>query len=215
MVSNSPATITVTGHGQVTVQPDKVEIRFQIEAVDPRYANASVQLNERVHALRASLAKQGVDPDQLRTGQLQIQPRYHHHQGKRMFSGFAASQRLAIRLPLEQDLLQRVLQELPQSAAEAELHVQFGVTDPVPHRHRALTLAVAAARAEADVLALSANCEVSSLQEIRPVHQPINRSGGVALRMAASEAAAPAVDPADLVISAEVNLTWQLRPITA
>ena len=150
--------ISVQGRGTATAEPDLVQLSFNISVMDQEYDGAIAGLNDRVNQLRQDVAIVDVDPKGLKTTSFNISPkhRWNEERDEHIFLGFEAKHDLRLELPLDQDLLNRTLAQLAQSASQATFSIYFAVKDGNALRQRVLADAVARARENAETLAQAA-----------------------------------------------------------
>jgi uncharacterized protein YggE len=98
LVAPSSRLVTVTGDAEVRVVPDEVIITFGIETVDRELAVAKTKNDERLKALLAFAASQGIEPKYIQTDQISIEPRYRDSYEQRDFIGYFVRKSVVITL---------------------------------------------------------------------------------------------------------------------
>jgi len=94
-----------------------------------------------------------------------------------VFEGYAASHSLQIELPVDKEMLNRVLGVISQGRSGAEIQIHFAVKDTEDLRQRALAEAVRVARLSADTLAQAAGVKLGRLQSMAHGRDEIRVSG--------------------------------------
>lgn len=161
-------TLTVTGRGTASTEPDLVVLRFGVAGRDPSYSASVEELNRRVEALRGDLEASDVTRDRLKTIAFGVRPdsRYDSDREEYLLVAYEASHRLRLELPFDRDLLNGVLTRVARSASEAAVTVSFDVTDREALRRGAMRAAVADALEGARVLADAAGAELGEMVRI-------------------------------------------------
>jgi len=160
--------ISVQGRGTVKAEPDLVQLSFRISVLDQEYDGAMARLNDRVSQLRQDVAAVDVDPKGLKTTNFNISPKHYwsDEEEEQIFLGFEAEHDLNLELPLDQDLLNRALIRLAESASQATFSIYFAVKDQDALRQRVLADAVAQARENAETLARAAGVQLGEILRI-------------------------------------------------
>ena len=205
--------ITVKGKGYALAPPDTVTLSFGVGSKARDYADCLDNLNERTAALRRDIVASGVDCAELKTTDFGVAIERRYVKDRYVFEGYAASHSLQIELPVDKEMLNRVLGVISQGRSGAEIQIHFAVKDTEGLRQRALAEAVRVARLSAETLAQAAGVKLGKLQsmahgwdEIRVSRQPAY--GGVC-----ESAATPSVDidPEDVPTSERVTLVYEFE----
>ena len=215
--SSPRRTLTVTGRGTASAEPDLIVLRFGVAGRDPSYSASVSELNGRVEALRGDLEASGVVRDRLKTTSFDVRPdsRYDRDRDEYVFLGYEASHRLRLELAFDNDLLNGVLTRVARSASEAAVTVSFDVSDRETLRRGAMRAAVADAVEGARVLAEAAGAKLGEMVRIDYSYVEI-RTRGLTYEFAepapALEASAPAPDvrPEELDAEEGVTVVWEI-----
>ena len=159
--------ITVTGHGQLRIQPDMALIKCGVSAQNTSYAEANIEMNRRTELLRKTLPGVGLKKSDLKTLDFAVRRHIEHdpQTHKLNFAGYNAYHLLGLRLPLDKEL-NRVMETLLGSKADAQVDVSFTVADPEPTHKRLLIAAVKNARQRAEVIAHAAGVRLGKIVNI-------------------------------------------------
>ena len=206
--------ISVQGRGTATAEPDLVQLSFNISVMDQEYDGAIAGLNDRVNQLRQDVATVDVDPKGLKTTSFNISPkhRWNEERDEHIFLGFEAKHDLRLELPLDQDLLNRTLAQLAQSASQATFSIYFAVKDGNALRQRVLADAVARARENAETLAQAADVQLGDIlridygwTEIRVSERMMDYDSSTAYSMPM-----PDIEPDEIEAGDNVTVVWAI-----
>jgi hypothetical protein len=207
-------TLRVQGRGFVTAEPDQATLSFDVEATRKEYKASINRLNQRVEHLRSDLESVAVELSKLKTRSFSVSPKYERINGRNIFKGYVASHSLAISLPLDKELLNKVLGKVSESASKARLFLSFGLKDATGFKKRAMEEAVANGKANAEILAKSAGVTLSDLlqidygwAEVRFRHEIYEPSYSIA----AEPSPPPDIEPSDVSTEESVTLIYELK----
>lgn len=215
--TSPPRTLTVTGRGTASADPDLTVLSFGVVGRDPSYSASVEDLNGRVEALREDLEAAGVERTRLKTTSFDVRDdrRYDRDTDKHIFVGYEASHRLRLELPFDKELLNSVLTRVAQSASEAAVTISFDVSDKESLRREAMRAAVADARESARTLAEASGATLGEILRIDYSYVEIRTrrfSYGYASASAMYDAASPAPDVEPEALDAEegVTVVWEI-----
>lgn len=80
--------ITVSGMGEATAAPDKVEIDFGVSVLAPTVAEAAEAAAQGAHSVVSALISSGVAQADLTTTEYSIQPEYDYSESKQRLVGY-------------------------------------------------------------------------------------------------------------------------------
>ncbi len=201
--------IRVQGQATVHAPPDKVVLSFDVSATDSSYVRAVQVLNEKVEQLRTELGKVGMARSDLKTTGFGVETKYRIVKRQNIFDHYEASHGLAVHLPMDRELLNRVLVAAAQSASQPEFRLSFRVKDEVPLRQQALQQAVAAAKQNAEILARSAGVSLGSLLRIEYGWNEVRIESEASYRLC-DPSAGPDITPSDISAQESVALVWEM-----
>ena len=170
-----PASIAVTGEGQVAISPDRALVSIGIDSDAPTSAAAAADNARRTRAVVAALRAAGAAATDIRTQSYSVQPQWQ-------YSPSAPPHRKGYRASMQ---LQLSVSNLPRLGPWIDAALSAGASgigevhfdsSQLPGAHQqALTLAVQHARADADTLARAAGGTLGTLLELstqQPSFQP-------------------------------------------
>ena len=110
-------TIRVTGKGKLSVKPDTIRLRINMEGIYPEYAVTLQKSSEIVELLKDLVEKQGYERKELKTLYFNIDTEYESYQDrdkswKRRFLGYKYVHRMKIEFPADNQRLGRMLYTL-------------------------------------------------------------------------------------------------------
>lgn len=194
MPESTPRTITVTGTGRVSVEPDVADLRLGVTvtaltAQQARAANANVT-TAVIGALRAlDLAARDIQ-----TANLTLSPTYDYSGDANppRLTGYTLSNTVAV-LVRDVGKAGQAIDDALEAGATTLDSLAFRVLDPSGSEQQAREAAVADARAKADVLAAAAGVSISGVAAISEQGAPtpfpvVHREMAM---MAARDAATP------------------------
>lgn len=158
--------LKVQGKARVNVEPDIVTISFEVEAKARGYADCIRKLNTRTEELRGNVVATGLALADLKTTSFSIRVDTRYEDGQHHFVGYRASHNLHIELPVDKELLNRVLRQIAQGHSGTEIRLAFSVKDKDGLRKRVLAEAVRTAKENAAALAAAAGITLGTLQQI-------------------------------------------------
>ena len=161
-------TIRVTGRGKMNVKPDTIELNIFVSKVYPEYAEAMEASAEMTEVLKAAAERAGFDPRDLKTTGFSINMNYegvYDEKGnwKNKFAGYRYDHNLALRFDADNVKLGKMLWELSDCGADAEISINHTVTDPEPIRNELLAKAVKDSRTKAEVLAAASGVSLGDI----------------------------------------------------
>ncbi len=208
------ADITVTGQGKVTYTPDIGTVNAGV-ASDAKTAAEAWQKNaEIVQKLFAVLKENGVDPKDMQTTGLRVEPRYVTPKDKAPeLIGYTASYDLNVTVRKLDDM-GKVLDGLAANGANRNMGVSFGFSDPEKLMDEARLKAAQEARKKADIYASGLGCGVGLVQSISEgqVYLPVRYQFDAMAAPAAKEAAL-AVAAGQQELSVQVTVVFAVNNV--
>jgi uncharacterized protein YggE len=203
--------LKVMGKGQVAVEPDLVTFSFGVEVENRDYGECVTQLNERADNLKQSMANAGLERTGLKTSDFSIRVKNKYKDGKYYFDGYSASHRMHIRLPVDKQLLNRVLGHLAKGHSGAEISLTFSVADQDGLRKKVLTQAVRVARENATTLAAAAGVKLGQLVQMEHGWSEVHIFDRSAQMICESNDLNPDIEPEDVEAQDNVTLVYEIQ----
>lgn len=162
--------IVVTGNGQVQASPDIATVTLGVAQEAREASDAMAQVNADMAKLFERLAELGVEPRDVQTTTLRLDPVWRDESRSTpregpVIVGFVARNDVTIRLR-DMGRLGEVLEVLLEDGANRFSGVSFGVDNPEPLLDRAREQAVGDARRKAELYAKAAGVTLGDVLEI-------------------------------------------------
>lgn len=207
----APATnhvqLDVLATGEVTRVPDRVTISAGVTTRAPQAQAALRENAERMERVRAALARAGIAPRDIQTGNISLGQDYRPSpEGEARPVGFVASNQLNIRF---RDIARAgpIIDALVAEGANSINGPSLDIADPEPARNEARTRAVARQRAELYARAINSRVRrivaISEAGAVESFHPP-------AIVRAEPMSASTTVEPGEQSITASVTVTFEL-----
>jgi uncharacterized protein len=204
--------ISVPGHGRAAAPPDLMRARVTASAQRPTVAEALAASEAAANRIRTTLRAAGVDPGDLATAGLSVNPEqvWHEATGPRI-TGYRADHEIDVSLRDLAAAGQALGQALAAGGDDARLGwVSFAVRDEGPLRTAARDLAWADALRRATQLAGLAG---RRLGEVAGIAEEVSQHGPVipGARQSAHAVldAAVSVEPAAVEVVVCLTVSWQ------
>jgi uncharacterized protein YggE len=208
-------TISVTGRGEINVEPDMATVTIGVQAEAEDTAQALDQASAATAAILATLDIENIPAADIRSGAIRLQPRYSQSvlSSGQQIIGYRAVNSIEVDVT-DLDRLGGLLSAMVGDGANRLDRVNFGLQDPTAATDEARRRAVAEAARLAALYADAAGVAVGDLMTL-------SESGGggyraleaepVMLEMAAS---APQFDvpvaPGKIVINASISMVYAI-----
>lgn len=221
--SATPATISFSGHGEVTAVPDIANVYFTIskDAATVKDAQAAVAVVEK-KALDILKAKNVADAD-IKTADASFYPKYEYQQiacplgaycpgGKQVLTGYTASESITVKIRKTDDA-GVIMQGLGTVGVSNLSGPNFAIDNEDGLKAQARKLAIDAAKAKAEVLAKDLGVSLGKITSFNEGgNYPVMYAAGAMMKSDAAVAPAPAVIPAGVnTITSDVTITYEIR----
>lgn len=202
-------TLDISAEGRVSRVPDVATIRAGVVAQAPTAAAALAERSTRMTRVLAALKKAGIQPRDIATAQVGLQPQYRYTDGQPpVITGYQATNSVSVRFR-EIDRAGAILDALVAAGANQMEGPDLTVDQPEAALDEARTLAVTKARARAELYARAAGLHV---RRILSISEGGVENGGP--RPPVLYARAAAADSAQTQIAAgerDLSVTVQVR----
>jgi uncharacterized protein YggE len=211
------STVSVSGEGRVTTQPDQAVVRF---GVATRAETAGEARTQNARAAKTAMnAVRGLDvpEEKMRMERLRLQPRYEYNDeaNRRELAGYEATRRVTVELDRLEVVPQLVADVVEGGANELD-GIDYRLSDRSQFRNEALQEAARAAREKARLLAATLDAQLGSVRTIneqsfdfvRP--QPRLARTEMAKAGDAAQAEPDAYAAGEIEVSAQVQVTFDL-----
>ncbi len=213
--SDRPRSVSVSGNGEVTAEPDLAQVTLGVEARRPTMAEARAEVAKTVDRVLALTRDLRIDPKLVNATRVQVQPEYswNDKDRKRVLLGYMVSRQVQVEV---RDLEQ--LGPLLERAVDAGVNQ---VNDPVLDSSKrkslereAMAKAVEDARLNAETLAKAAGARLGPVRMLNGASSsppmPMYRRGPMVMADAAAAPPAETYQPGEMKFSAMVNAEYDL-----
>ena len=208
-------TITVTGVGEITVEPDVAYVNFGV-TTEGKTAEEAQSENAKIFAnVNKVLFEQlKIDQKDVQTVGFHVHPEYAYPKGKEpVISGYSATHSIRVTCR-ELERIGELLDAVSKAGANQINSVQFATEKARQYEMEAMKEAMKNAREKAEVLAAAEN---QTIKGVVSIAQQSGNSGayyrgatGYGLDIAASaESAGSSVNPGEIVITTQVHVTYE------
>lgn len=202
-------TITVTGRGRVSVAPDTAEVRLGVVATRPTVADARQAAAGISTRVLAALRAADVDPADIQTESLAVQPEYEYEPSGPRLKGQQVAHRYAITVR-DLSALGAVIDDALAAGASTLDGVAFRHREPMELERQARIAAMADARSRAELLATEGGVALGAVLSIA------EGDGGAPPRplpmakLAMAEAAPTPVEAGSVEVEAAVTVVFAI-----
>ena len=208
-------TISVDGEAETFVAPDTASVSFSVTKKASTTDVAMNSINERMDVLVKQLKSLGVEEKDIKTTSYNVQPEYSYNDGKQVFEGYRATQRIKV---IIRDLAKTsdVLSTVNSAEVDNVSQLTFFVDNEEDVMEQLRKEAIDNAKENAKVLAKDLGV---SLNEIVGYgdgssdggYEPMYRSNDMAYAMGAKEEVADAVVPTgENKFKKQVTVTYKI-----
>lgn len=217
-------TISTSGVGIVTVEPDMAKFSVGMEARNEEMKPAQDEVTEESNAITAMLIESGIEEKDIVTSSYQVTPENKYDRN----GNFVSIESYVVRMTLsitvrDLDQVGTLLDETVTLGADYVSSIQFSVSDPSPHIQEARKLAIADAKLKAEDYAFGSDSTLSGLFSLYESSspQPTAREGGnyetemapAAADMSMEKTSNPVdVSAGSTTIMVRIETTWTIEP---
>lgn len=214
-------TISVTGHGEIQVEPDVTRIELSLISLHDTYDEAYNQTKSDIEKLQDIMSEVKLAKSQPKTVRLDIDKKtvteydkYKNYKGEKLV-GFKLTHIVKIDLGMDNVILNAIIRSIGQHLKQAEINIGYTVRDPRPTQLKILEQAVKDAKAKAEVMAAASGCKLGDCLSIhygfeelhiyyktRTIHEPTEAC--------CCTPGSLDITPDDLETSDTVDVVWAL-----
>jgi uncharacterized protein YggE len=193
-------TISVSGHGEVQVAPDMATLTVGVQSSSDTAQGALADAANKMTAVIAAIEAQGVPASHIQTTDLEIW--YDSQRG-----AYVASHSVTASLD-DVNHVGNVLDAAVGAGANNSWGVSFGLKNQSAARSQALQSAIADARTRANSIASALGVTISGVGSASEASVSVPQPVPVFAAAAAAPSAATPVQPGQLTVTADVNVTY-------
>ncbi|MCO5219701.1 MAG: SIMPL domain-containing protein [Thermomicrobiales bacterium] len=157
-------TISVSGQGIVTVEPDMATFSVGMEARNAELKPAQDEVTDEANAITAALLEAGVEERDIVTSSYQVTPENKYDRNGNFLKIDNYVVRMTISITVRDiSLVGELLDKTVSLGADYVSSISFGVSDPSPHIQEARKLAIADAKLKAEDYAFGSDSTLTGL----------------------------------------------------
>ena len=212
VTSDPLRTMSINGHGEVTLTPDVAYLYVGVHTEHEEAATAVADNNDQAQAVIDALIAAGIKPEDISTSNFSLWTSQNYDfEGKPTDSKFIVDNTVYI---IVRDLAK--LGDLLGTAIEAGANsvngISFDVSDKEAALSRARELAVADARAQAEELAGLAEVELGEIQSLSMYGgSPAPYYGGYTREVMEQVGSSVPITPGQFVVSVDVSIIFEIQ----
>lgn len=203
--------ITVTGHGEVRVTPDRATVQIGVESRAGTAAAAAADNANKQAAIIAAIRRLGITNDQVTTSNYSVSPEQRYEPNRSpVVVGYIVTNTVVVEVQ-KISLVGPVLDAALANGSNVISGLSFHASNTESARRAAIASAVAAARADAEIAARAAGGALGGLLEINvgsyspPPPRPMMMRGAVAAAMQADTPISAGLE----TLSVDVSTRWR------
>jgi len=209
--NNSVPLITVNGESSVKIKPDEVTLNFGVETRNLEAKAAKTENDKMMSEILKYLKAQKIDPKNIQTDYLRLNPVYNHQLGKE--EGFVAVQMVSLKITdlakyetISAGLIERGINQIN--------NIEFASSKIKEHEAEARNLAIKSAKEKATAMASQMDQKIGKAYYINEDMQPVipfQRYGAMkAMDMQESGGNEPTIAPGEIEIKGRVTVSFVL-----
>ena len=210
----SPSSLSVSGHGSVTLAPDTASVVLGVDVIDASLAAAQRQATERMTAILTAVKDAGIAEDDVQTVNYNVNiiRDYDDRGNPRGDIQYQVSNQVSIKVR-DVDSLGSLLDAVVSAGANNVYGISFFVDDPTDAASQARRLAVRDARAKADEMAAEVGMRVGRVLTMSESYAPPPAPQVFESRADVQAAGQPVpVQPGTSAVAVDIQLTYELIP---
>lgn len=208
-----PGTFVIVGEAEQAGKPDIALLTIGVTRESDTASAAFRATNQAVRDMIDVVQKRGVQPRDIQTSSLSLQPRYGRPQrnsadDRATITGYVASNQISLRVR-HIDGMGELLDEVLSAGSNEIRGLSFALDDRSKLLDDARVRAVQDARRKAAVFAAAADIRLGEIIHLQddPIIQQSRAAGG---RSFAESAAAVPVETGELSLRMQVRVTWRI-----
>ena len=215
VVTPPPATMSVSGHGAVTLEPDTASVVLGVTINAETLSAAQAEATTKMEAITAAVRAAGVEERDIQTTNYSVNVIYDYDNNgnPNRVIGYGVSNQMAVKVR-DLDAVGSLLDAVVAEGANQIHGIGFFVEDTGAAASQARTLAVEDAMRKADELAAAAGLEVARVTYITesssPPPAPYYAGAGADMAESAPRAAVP-IQAGSSEVSVDVQISFELR----
>lgn len=227
LTPSSPATINVSGDGEMFVKPDIAELSFSVSKEAKTVVEAQKASAEKINEIMAYLKESGIEDKDIKTENYNLNPKYEYQQrviqticvngycppdGKQVLVGYEVSQSISVKIRKIDDA-GKILVAVGDKGATNISGISFTVDKKDAIEAAARDKAIKDAQEKAKVLADSLGVKITRVVSFAesgnmPVYSRFNMAEGVMLK---SADVAPSLPTGENKFTSNVSIVYEIQ----
>jgi len=214
--TNLPPLVSVTGVGEVKVQPDEIVLNVGLDVRDKNLDVARQQSETRVAELLKYLKKAGIEAKYIQSTNLSVYPQYGEY--GQSTPEFYMTQRSVTVTIKNINRFDEILTGIYKTGANRVDGIEYRTSELQKHREQARKLAIQTAKQKATALTTELGAKIGRVYNISEIPaegypSPIYRSRAANKMMEASaaDAAGPTISVGQITVSASVEVSFVIE----
>ncbi len=157
--------ISTNGYGEIKVKPDIAIINLSVRATHKSGQDAKQDVDDRVNNFLDSLKHMKIKQEDIIASSIRLSPRYEHHSGTRLFTGYEAVRTLSVTLH-KMEQLTGVMDQALEQRIEGIDNIQYDNSQMEQHMQAAHSQAISDSKMKAAALAKAYDAELGPIIRI-------------------------------------------------
>lgn len=214
--NNGNATISVSGRGIVSEDPNQVEIRLGVETEDKNVSKALANNSLRMNATMEALKTLGISEDEIETSRFNIYTIRDYEHKPVEIVGYRVTNEIMVKTG-DLDKTGEIIRAAIDAGANNVREVVFGLdeTKEKESKYAAINEACEDAKGKAGVIATGFGLNITRVMEIKEssVYVTPYRAGGGydEYAMPIPAPVLPPIEPGEIEVSATINVVYECR----
>ncbi|MCW3132977.1 MAG: SIMPL domain-containing protein [Methanophagales archaeon] len=214
--SNGNATISVSGRGIVSAEPNQVEIRLGVETEDKNVSKALTNNSLRMNATIEALKTLGISEDEIETSRFNIYPIRDYEREPEEIVGYRVTNEIVVKTA-DIDKTGEIICVAIDAGANNVRSVVFGLneTREKESKYAAINEACGDAKGKAGAIASGFGLNIVRVVEVKEssVYVTPCRAGGGYYEYALQipTPIAPPIEPGEIEVSATIDVVYECR----
>ena len=208
--------LRVEGMAKISRIPDQIQMNFHLVATHENYAKAIEISGTDYENLEIAFIRAGLRKEDLKTSNLNIETQFESvNEGRtyrNIFKGYRMTLALYVEIPMDMDLLSKIIGEISTKAGMPEFSITFAVRDTKAGLSEALTGAVRDAKEKAQILAEASGVTLGSIAFIN-YHSNGSIISPTRMDMSILEAKSSMnldLNPREVEMTQNVEVSWEV-----
>ena len=209
-----PPLVSVTGTGEIKVQPDEIVLNIGVDVRDKNLDEARKQSDAKVIALLNFLKKSGIDAKYIQTTNLSVYPNYVGEYGQTTPEYYMTQKSVSVIIK-NINKFDEILTGIYKTGANRVEGIEYRTSELTKYRDQARKLAVQAAKQKATALTSELGAKVGRVYNIDETTstrnpQPIMYGRGANKMMEASmaDASGPTISVGQITVTSSVDVSF-------